>query len=67
MAAYLKTTWVVHAIAECTVCGVRYENYKNAQALAAKHAKQTGHVVTGEVGLAFEYPRKLATGDKAND
>jgi hypothetical protein len=35
-----------------------FQNYKNAQALAAKHAKSTGHKVTGEVGLAFSYGGK---------
>ena len=64
MVSYYKSTSVVHATAECTVCGVRYENYKNAQALAAKHAKHTGHKVTGEVGLAFEYPRRMVVEPK---
>ena len=50
-----KSTWKVHAIAECQTCGWTASNYHNAQALAAIHAKSHGHLVTGEVGLAFEY------------
>lgn len=50
-----KSTWKVHAIARCQNCGVEFNNYKNAQALAAKHAQKYGHTVTGEVGLAFTY------------
>jgi len=34
--------------------------YKTAQALAAQHAKTYGHVVKGEVGLAFTYDGTLA-------
>jgi hypothetical protein len=50
-----KRTWKVHCIAMCTVCGKEWSNYKNAQGCAAIHARSTGHKVTGEVGLAFEY------------
>lgn len=50
-----KETWKVHTIAECEDCGKVFDNYKNGQALAAQHAKKYGHVVKGEVGLAFEY------------
>jgi hypothetical protein len=50
-----KGTWKVHTIAECEDCGQVFDNYKNGQALAAQHAKKYGHVVKGEVGLAFEY------------
>jgi hypothetical protein len=50
-----KKTWKVHTIAKCDDCGMVFENYKNGQALAAKHAKSKGHVVRGEIGLAFEY------------
>jgi len=34
-----KSTWLTHAIFECKDCGKRWEGYKNAQAVAAKHAK----------------------------
>lgn len=50
-----KDTWKIHAIAECQDCGATFENYKNAQALAAKHAKTYGHKVHGEIGFAFDY------------
>ena len=50
-----KQTWKVHAVATCEDCGKEFQNYNNAQALSAQHAKKYGHKVTGEVGLAFEY------------
>lgn len=53
-----KETWKVHAVATCEDCGKEFMNYKNAQALAAQHAKKYGHVVSGEVGLAFKYDGK---------
>ena len=46
---------VVHAIAECEDCGIQFQNYKNAQALSAKHAKKYSHRVVGEVCNAFSY------------
>ena len=53
-----KSIGVVHAIAKCEDCGREFVGYKNAQALAAQHAKTYGHVVRGEVGLAFTYDGK---------
>ena len=50
-----KSIGVVHAIATCEDCGAEFSFYKNAQALAAKHAKHYKHRVEGEVGLAFTY------------
>jgi hypothetical protein len=50
-----KRTWLVHVIYKCEDCGKECESWKNGQAVAAKHAKQHGHLVRGEVGLAFEY------------
>ena len=50
-----KATWKVHAVATCDDCGKEFQNWKNAQALAALHAKRHKHLVMGEVGLAFEY------------
>lgn len=46
---------VVHGLANCEDCGWQYEGYKNAQALAAKHAKRHGHKVLVEVGLSGYY------------
>ncbi len=50
-----KRTWKVHTVATCRDCGKQFDNYKNGQANAAKHAKKYKHVVEGEVGLAFIY------------
>jgi hypothetical protein len=50
-----KETWKVHTLAICKDCGAKFDGYINGQALAAKHAKKYGHLVTGEVGLAFRY------------
>ena len=49
---------VVHGQASCTVCGWSTESYKNAQALAAKHALVYGHYVVGELTIAFSYGEK---------
>ena len=46
---------VVHAVVTCKDCGWETESYKNAQALAAQHAKKHGHHVEGELGIAFSY------------
>lgn len=51
----IKKIGVVHAVATCEDCGKKFTNYKNAQALAAKHAKTYGHLVIGEVGISFKY------------
>ena len=51
---------VVHGLAKCRDCDWTTSSYKNAQALAAKHAKKYGHCVKGELGIAFSY-----TGDRA--
>lgn len=53
-----KSIGVVHAVATCKDCGKEFQYYKNAQALAAKHAKKYKHYVYGEVGLAFDYDGK---------
>lgn len=50
-----KIIGVVHVIAKCEDCGKEFQNYKNGQALAAKHAKDHKHKVRGEIGLAFVY------------
>lgn len=46
---------VVHAIVQCDDCDWNTCSYKNAQALAAKHAKKHGHNVSGELGIDFHY------------
>jgi hypothetical protein len=50
-----KATWKVHAVAACQDCSRQFDNYKNEQALAAQHAIKYAHLVSGEVGLAFDY------------
>lgn len=54
-----KTIGVIGCIAECDDCGLKFESYKNGQALAAKHAKDHKHKVSGELVLFFEYDGKL--------
>ena len=46
---------VVHGVAYCLDCEWKTDSYKNAQAIAAKHAKHYGHRVDGELGIAFSY------------
>ena len=46
---------VVHGLAECEDCDWKTASYKNAQAIAARHAKTHGHKVVGELGISFEY------------
>jgi hypothetical protein len=50
-----KAFGVVHVIAECQDCNWECQNYKNGQALAAKHAKHHKHKVIVEVGLDGYY------------
>ena len=54
-----KSIGVVHAVAECEDCGKVFENYKNAQALAAIHAKKYHHKISGEVGIFFVYDGRI--------
>jgi len=53
-----KTTWKTSSLAECNDCGWTYGNYKNAQAVAAKHAKDHDHFVRVETVLVsyYNYP-----------
>jgi len=50
-----RTFGVVHGVATCDTCGWETQSYKNAQAIAARHAQLHGHRVHGEVGYAYEY------------
>ena len=47
--------WRIHTVAWCETCGEEFHNWKNAQALAAQHAKTYSHTTRGEAGFAFEY------------
>jgi len=46
---------VTHGIVRCQDCGWENQSYKNAQATAKIHAKKYGHLVEGELGIAFSY------------
>lgn len=46
---------VVHGIAACDDCGWQTDSYKNAQAIAAIHARAHGHRVHGEIGCVYIY------------
>lgn len=50
-----RTEWIIGVVATCTNCGKEFENYRTARKQAAKHARETGHKVTGEVTRYFEY------------
>lgn len=52
--------WLVHAIAKCDDCGKEWES-RNAQDVAAQHAKRYGHSVHGELGYAFAFPAPRPT------
>jgi len=53
--------WLVHYIAECTVCGWGTEDYINGQKKASQHATRTGHLVKAEAGYAVEYGNKTVS------
>ena len=48
-------TWLVDAGAECDDCGAEFLA-RNAQGLAAQHAKRYGHRTHGFLAYAFEFP-----------
>ena len=50
-----KSIGVNHCIANCLDCDWSAQNYKNAQAIAAIHAKKYRHKVNGDVGIGFTY------------
>jgi hypothetical protein len=54
---------LVHAIADCTVCGKHWENYLTAQKNAAQHTRKTGHKVIVDLGYSVDYTRKKSSGD----
>jgi hypothetical protein len=49
---------IVSAIVECRDCGWTAQNYKNAQACAAKHAEHHKHKVSVEVTMSGHYDGK---------
>ena len=50
-----KSCGVMHVMANCVDCGKVFDNFKNGQACAAKHAKTKKHKVSGEVTIGFVY------------
>ena len=50
-----RSAGVSHAIAACVDCGWSATTYKNAVALAAKHARHHGHLVKAEQMISIEY------------
>lgn len=53
-----KSTWRVGCNAECQDCDWRSSNWKNAQAVGARHAKAHNHFVRVETTLVsyYNYP-----------
>ena len=51
----IKTCEVNSTIAVCKTCGMTFDNHKNAQANAARHAKEKGNISKGEQVMTFEY------------
>ena len=47
--------WLVHGIADCTVCDWHCEDYLTVQRKAREHANRTGHTVGVELGYAARY------------
>ena len=47
--------YLIHVIAECSVCGMHWEDYKTAPRQAAAHAKKTGHKVVAELCYTVHY------------
>ena len=62
-----KSSGVVHAIATCVDCGWISSNYKNAQAVGAKHAKHYGHLVEVEVGIVSVYDGRSAVSQQPEE
>ena len=56
---------VIHAVVTCETCGWETHSYKNAQAIAAIHARSKGHRVVGELGIGFIYDNTGS--EKTND
>ncbi len=50
-----RRSLLVHAIAECTICGKTFQDYLTTHDRAREHARKTGHKVIGEAGYLFEY------------
>jgi len=51
----IRAFGVTHAIAKCEDCDWESQSYKNAQAIAAIHARKHGHRVSVEFCLSGYY------------
>lgn len=51
-----------HTIAKCQDCNWNTDNYKNGQALAARHAKCHKHKVLVEIGISGYYDGRVEEG-----
>lgn len=47
--------WNVHAIFNCNGCDKSWQDFTTARQKAYAHAKNTGHDVRGEIGVAYQY------------
>jgi hypothetical protein len=57
MKAKARGNGITHQVAHCQNCNWKCEDYRNgtARKKAREHAKTTGHVVTGETGMSWNY------------
>lgn len=46
---------LAHQIAFCSVCDMRWENYKTARKNARNHTEKTGHATCVENSSIFDY------------
>lgn len=56
--------WLIHFIAECTVCRWNTEDHIKGQEKASQHALRTGHLVKAEAGYAVEYGNKTVSDER---
>ncbi len=48
--------WLIHAIASCSICDWRFEDYtKDVAGKAREHTRKTGHETSVETGYAQIY------------
>lgn len=50
-----RESWLMHAMFRCDNCDWEAGYFSTATDLARKHAKKTGHDVTGETGYHVKY------------
>ncbi len=55
---------VVHAVFNCSECPRSWDNFLTAKKLAKAHSENTGHRVTGEEGIAFDFGPELGSTSK---